>query len=110
MMSHSFHAKPGFVHSGVLFAVSQACLLTSIAVAAIWARPEKPAEIPALANQPHSVRLAYNWPEVVTDDQLANVLWKTTPPTTRASAQDQPCRPRGSLLGSGCEFHGLRLF
>lgn len=105
MMPHTLSRRSGFVHSGLLFALSQAVLLAGIAVAAVWARPVPLVALPPLQSQPLNVRLPYNWPEVVTDDQLAQVLWKLRPqlrgPQPKINHVDHALR----FWGSGATFN-----
>lgn len=79
MMRHLQAGRRGFAQSAVVFALSQALLVGGIAAAAVYALPRTTSAIPALQNEPRSVTLKYNWPHVITDEQLTATMTKLRP-------------------------------
>jgi len=72
-------SRGGSASAATLFLLSQLMLLGTIAVAAIAALPRSADPVPQLQNEPRSVTLRYDWPHVITDNQLTRVMTKLRP-------------------------------
>ncbi len=79
MTQRHLKSRRGIVNSLGLFALSQVLLVGGIAVAAVLSIPSQSERLPQFQNEPRSVELKYNWPQVITDEQLLNVMTKLRP-------------------------------
>lgn len=78
-MPQPHHTHRGIAQAGLVFLVSQVLLIGGIAAAAVSALPRSVESIPALQNEPRCVTLNYNWPHVITDQQLSATMFKLRP-------------------------------
>ncbi|GAA4439335.1 hypothetical protein [Bremerella cremea] len=71
--------KHGMANAVWLFALSQLLLITGIGVTAVYSLPTEPVKLPAFQNEPRNVVLKYDWPQVITDEQLTATITKLRP-------------------------------